>query len=119
MFGGDLGGLARVGQHARHVHAALELDDAARLRELAAVGAGVPLVPGAVAEPEAHLVEAHLAPVRLLLDLRGVERVERLAVRAGLGEARIAGGVAGVVGHTWSGRVPAAFAARSGYHQDA
>ena len=100
MFGGDLGGLARVGQHARHVHAALELDDAARLRELAAIGAGVPLVPGAVAEPEAHLLEAHLACVRLLLDLRGVERVERASVRAGLNEARIAGGVAGVAGQT-------------------
>jgi len=57
-------------------------------------------------------LQIHRALVRLLLNLRGVERVQRFSVGAGLDEARLAGRIAGVVQRP-DGRRRGALALRS------
>jgi len=70
---------------------------AAPLRHLAARRARGPLVTALIAEPEPHLPELHQAAVRLLLDLRGIEGIERLAVGTGLHQPGLHGRVTRIV----------------------
>ncbi len=82
--------------------------------------ARVPLIAAGVAEAEPHLLQLDGAGVGLLLDLGRIERVERLAVGAGLHQARLARRVARIVrrSSTAGGDGGLALRARQHHHAD-
>jgi hypothetical protein len=97
MLGGDLRRFIRSRQQSRDVHVAIELYHAAPLRQLAVRCAGGPLIAAHIAKTKPHLLQLDQAAVRLLLDLRGIERVDGMSVAAGLNEPHLHGGVPRIV----------------------